>query len=349
MHGQLRRHKLLFLAAAEGRVGRRRRLEPNPSNRPPRESLLDPSFLDRADVEIILAAAACGGVVPATAVGAYSCLLARSPFFRHHISARPAGEKLRFELAELVPGGHRIGREALVSVLGSLYTARPPKVPPRECVDHKCTHQACRPAIDFVVEATYAASGFQIHELIRLFQRRLYEIVNIAFDEDILPIIIVAYECKLLDLLSHCIQNVAISNLDSTYLEKKLPDDIYRYIKEFCRQSSLLTESHTFFMDPDHESTKIHKALDSGNVDLVGMLLKQSTVTLDDAFAIHYAAAHCKPEVLKELLKLDSANVNMRNHGGYTPLHMACMRLEPDIIVSLLRKGASVPIQTRRT
>ena len=66
------------------------------------ESLLDPSFLDRADVEIILAAAACGGVVPATAVGAYSCLLARSPFFRHHISARPAGEKLRFELAELV-------------------------------------------------------------------------------------------------------------------------------------------------------------------------------------------------------------------------------------------------------
>ena len=136
------------------------------------ESLLDPSFLDRADVEIILAAAGCG-VVPgaaAAAVGAYSCLLARSPFFRHHISARPAGEKLRFELAELVPGGHRIGREALVSVLGSLYTARPPKVPPRECVDHKCTHQACRPAIDFVVEATYAASGFQIHELIRLFQ-----------------------------------------------------------------------------------------------------------------------------------------------------------------------------------
>jgi len=134
------------------------------------ESLLDPSFLDRADVEIVLAAAGCGGVVPAAAVGAYSCLLARSPFFRDHISARPAGEKLRFELAELVPGGHRIGREALVSVLGYLYTARPPKIPLQECVDHSCTHQACRPAIDFVVEATYAASGFQIHELVRLFQ-----------------------------------------------------------------------------------------------------------------------------------------------------------------------------------
>ena len=180
-----------------------------------------------------------------------------------------------------------------------------------------------------------------------LLQRRLYEIVNIAFDEDIIPIIIVAYECKLPDLLDYCIRKVANSNLDSTFLEKKLPDDIYRYIREFCRQSSLHTELHTFFLDPDHESTKIYKALDSGNVDLVGTLLKQSTVTLDAA--IHYAAAHCKPKVLTEFLKLDSANVNMRNHGGYTPLHMACMRLEPDIIVSLLRKGASVPIQTRRT
>lgn len=180
-----------------------------------------------------------------------------------------------------------------------------------------------------------------------LLQRRLSEIVDIAFDEDIIPIIIVAHEGKLQDLLGHCIQKVAISNLDSTYLEKNLPDDIYRYFKEFFHQSSLLAELHTFFLDPDHESTKIHKALDSGNVDLVGMLLKQSTVTLDDAFAIHYAAAHCKPKVLTELLKLDSANVNMRNHGGYTPLHMACMRLEPDVILPLLEQRASVLVQTR--
>jgi hypothetical protein len=135
------------------------------------ESLLDPSFLNRADAEIVLAAG-CGVTGAAAVGGAYSCLLARSPFFRHHISSQPAGERLRFELAELVPGGHRIGRDALVSVLGYLYTARPPQVPPQECVDDACMHRACRPAIDidFVVQATYAASGFKIPELVSLCQ-----------------------------------------------------------------------------------------------------------------------------------------------------------------------------------
>lgn len=132
------------------------------------ERLLDPSFLDRADAEIVLTAEGCGGA--AVVVGAYSCLLARSPFFRSHICARPAGEKLRFDLAELVPGGHHIGRDALVSVLGYLYTARPPNVPPQECSDDECMHVVCRPVIDFVVQATYAASVFQIHELVNLFQ-----------------------------------------------------------------------------------------------------------------------------------------------------------------------------------
>lgn len=138
-------------------------------------------------------------------------------------------------------------------------------------------------------------------------------------------------------MLDYCIQGLASSNLDNTYLEKKLPDDVYSSIKEF--RCSFLSESHTSIRDPDHESTNIHEALDSGNVDLVG--------TLDCAFAIHYAAPHCNPEVLAELLKLDSVNVNMWNNGGYTPLHMACMRLEPHIIISLLMQGASVLDRTR--
>ena len=37
-------------------------------------------------------------------------------------------------------------------------------------MDEACGHAACRPAIDFVVESMYAASGFQISELISLFQ-----------------------------------------------------------------------------------------------------------------------------------------------------------------------------------
>ncbi|KAL6637169.1 hypothetical protein ACP70R_024741 [Stipagrostis hirtigluma subsp. patula] len=306
------------------------------------ERLLDPAFLNCADAEIALAAA--GAVV-----GVHRCILAaRSNFFLGHFSSLPApaaSEKPRLELAELVPGGKHIGRDALVAVLGYLYTGRL-KPPPHEaavCVDDACDHEACRPAIDFVVESTYAASGFQIPELVSLFQRRLSDFVNIALDEDVVPIVRVASTCQLPELLSQCIQRVAFSTLDSRYLEKEFPVDTYSKIKEI-RLSTFPDESDNVIQDPDHEKRvkNIHKALDCDDIDLVGMLLKESPVTLDDALAIHYAAAYCEPKVLADLLTLDSANVNLKNNSGYTPLHIACMRREPDIIVSLVEKGASV-------
>jgi len=136
------------------------------------ERLLDPAFLDCADAEIALAAGK-----GAAAVGVHRCILAaRSAFFLDHFASLPppaaAGERPRLELDGLVPGGRHIGRDALVPVLGYLYTGRL-KSPPQEvtaCMDEACGHAACRPAIDFVVESMYAASGFQISELISLFQ-----------------------------------------------------------------------------------------------------------------------------------------------------------------------------------
>jgi regulatory protein NPR1 len=139
------------------------------------DCLLDPAFFDCADAEITLAA---GGddQTAAAAVSVHRCILAaRSSFFLNHFSSLPAataGEKPRLELAELVPGGRHIRRDAVVAVLGYMYTGRL-KLPPQEaivCVDCDCTHDACRPAIDFIVESTYAASGFQISELASLFQ-----------------------------------------------------------------------------------------------------------------------------------------------------------------------------------
>jgi len=136
------------------------------------ERLLDPAFLDCADAEIALAAGK-----GAAAVGVHRCILAaRSAFFLDHFASLPppaaVGERPRLELDGLVPGGRHIGRDALVPVLGYLYTGRL-KSPPQEvtaCMDEACGHAACRPAIDFVVESMYAASGFQISELISLFQ-----------------------------------------------------------------------------------------------------------------------------------------------------------------------------------
>ncbi|KQK13847.1 BTB/POZ domain and ankyrin repeat-containing protein NPR3 [Brachypodium distachyon] len=314
------------------------------------ERLLDPAFLNCADAEVVLADGGDEATVPV-----HRCILAaRSNFFLDHFSSlsSPAagGGKPRLELAELVPGGRHVGHEALVAVLGYLYTGRL-KPPPQEaaiCVDDRCRHQACRPAIDFVVESTYAASGFQISELVSLFQRRLSDFVNEALAEDILPIIHVASTCQLPDLLNQCIQRVADSSVDRHYLEKELPGEAFSRVKEI-RRYSLHDETDESTLDPEHAKRvrNIHKALDSDDVALVGMLLKESAITLDDAHAIHYAAAYCEPKVLAGMLNLDSANVNLKNDSGYTPLHIACMRREPDIIVSLIEKGASVLERTR--
>lgn len=159
-----------------------------------------------------------------------------------------------------------------------------------------------------------------------------------------MPIVHVASTCQLQDLLSLCIERVAVSTLDSRYLEKELPDDICCKIKEIRRSTFHDESENAAILDPEHEKRvrNILKALDSDDVDLVGLLLKESTVTLDDAYAIHYAAAYCEPKVFAELLKLDSANVNLKNGSGYTPLHIACRRREPDIILSLVERGASV-------
>ncbi|PUZ37659.1 hypothetical protein GQ55_9G137900 [Panicum hallii var. hallii] len=309
------------------------------------ERLLDPAFLNCADAEIALAAGKGGA-----AVGVHRCILsARSAFFLDHFASLPppaaVGERPRLELDGLVPGGRHIGRDALMPVLGYLYTGRL-KSPPQEatvCMDDACGHAACRPAIDFVVESMYAASGFQISELISLFQRHLSDFVGTALDEDVVPIVHVSSTCELQDLLNQCIQRIAVSTLDSGYLEKELPDDIYCKIKEI-RQSAFQDESENAIVDPEHEKRvrNILKALDSDDVDLVGLLLQESAVTLDDAFALHYAAAYCEPKVFAELLKLNSANVNLKNNSGYTPLHIACMRREPAIILSLVERGASV-------
>ncbi|KAF7047175.1 hypothetical protein CFC21_056133 [Triticum aestivum] len=325
------------------------------------ERLLDPAFLSCADADVVLADDA------AAVVGVHRCILAaRSSFFLDHFSNKlpdpaAAGEKEkekekerpRLELAELVPGGRHIGRDALVAVLGYLYTGRL-KPPPRDsavCVDERCPHEACRPAIDFVVESTYAAAGFQISELVSLFQRRLSDFVSIALVEDIVPIVHVASTCQLHELLSQCIQRVAGSSVDSRYLEKELPDEAFAKVKEY-RRYSLHDDSDEFILDPEHAKKvrNIHKALDCDDVDLVGLLLQESAITLDDALAIHYAAAYCEPKVLALLLKLDPAgdcvNVNLKNDSGYTPLHLACMRREPQILLSLIEKGASVVERT---
>lgn len=87
---------------------------------------------------------------------------------------------------------------------------------------------------------------------------------------------------------------------------------------------------------------KLVKALDSDDIELVKLLLEESNVSLDDACALHFAAAYCTPKIVNQVLSLGLADLNRRNVQGYTALHVAARRRDLSIIVGLLSNGASV-------
>lgn len=160
--------------------------------------------------------------------------------------------------------------------------------------------------------------------------------------EDVISILLVAFRSKLGQLQSHCVQRVARSDLDNIALEKEIPMEVVDEIK-LTRSCTQPNDSDASEVDPINEKRirRIHRALDSDDVELVKLLLSESSVTLDDAYALHYAAAYCDSKVVAEVLDMELADVNLKNNRGYTPLHIAAMRREPAIIVSLLTKGAS--------
>ncbi|XP_052182522.1 BTB/POZ domain and ankyrin repeat-containing protein NPR1 isoform X2 [Diospyros lotus] len=230
-------------------------------------------------------------------VAVHRCILsARSPFFRTVFGAN-RDKAVRLELKELAKD-LEVGFEALVAVLVYLYSGKVRSLPEGVCVcvDDECSHVACRPVVDFMVQVLYTSSTFQISELVALYQRHLLDILDKVTADDILVVLSVAHICgKACEiLLTRCIHNIV----------------------------------------------RIHRALDSDDVELVRMLLKEGHTTLDDACALHYAVAYCDVKTTTELLDLGIADVNHKNARGYTVLHVAAMRREPKIIVFLLTKGA---------
>ena len=139
-------------------------------------------------------------------------------------------------------------------------------------------------------------------------------------------------------LLERCLEIVVRSNLDMITLEKALPPNVVEQIVDARLSLGLVSPEDKGF--PNIHVRRVHRALDSDDVELVRMLLKEGKTNLDDAYALHYAVEHCDSKITTELLDLALADVNHRNPRGYTVLHIAAMRMEPKIIVSLLTKGA---------
>ncbi|XP_021301180.1 BTB/POZ domain and ankyrin repeat-containing protein NPR2-like [Herrania umbratica] len=309
------------------------------------EKLLVDQEYDYSDAEIVVD----GNI----AVGVNRCILAgRSQYF-HELFRKGRDDnsmskegKPQYLLSQLVPHG-RVGYEAFKVFLNYLYTGKV-KPSPREistCMDDACAHDACGPLITYALELMYASATFQMKELVLLVQRHLLNFVGKALVEDVIPILVAAFHYQLNQLLYDCIQRVATSDLDDACLEKELPWEVYVEIRSVRLKShKLLAEPGAVELEPMLEKRikRIHKALDSDDVELLGRLLAESNVTLDDAFALHYAAAYCDSKVVNEVLSLCLANVNLRNPRGYTVLHVAARRKEPSVLVTLLNKGACV-------
>ncbi|KAL5862759.1 hypothetical protein ACOSQ3_000273 [Xanthoceras sorbifolium] len=303
------------------------------------EKLLIDSEYDYTDAEI---------VVEGIPVGVHRCVLASRSQFFHELFNKGSGGlategKPKYLMFELVPYG-KVGYEAFSDFLNYLYTGKLKPLPPEvsTCVDEACVHDACRPAINYAVELMYASATFQMKELVLLFQRRLLNFVEKASVEDVIPILMAAFHCQLNQLLSHCIQRIVRSDLESACLERELPHEVYSEIKSLRSKSLQESEGNVGEVDPIHEMRirKIHKALDSDDIELLELLLNESNVTLNDACALHYATAYCDPKVVKELLSRGLADLKLRNARGHTVLHLAARRKEPSILVALLTKGA---------
>ncbi|KFK41854.1 hypothetical protein AALP_AA2G179400 [Arabis alpina] len=303
------------------------------------EQLLSNPDCDYSDAEIIV-----GGV----SVSVHRCILAaRSKFFQELFKKEKKNsktEKPKYHLKDMLPYGV-VAYEAFCYFLSYIYTGRLKPFPSdvSTCVDSVCAHDSCRPAIDFVVELMYASSVLQVPELASSFQRRLCNFVEKSLVENVIPILLVAFNCKLTELLDQCIERVARSDLDKFCIEKEVPFEVAEKIKQLRLKSPQDEENNPKVSDKFLERIgKILRALDSDDVELVKLLLTESDITLDEANGLHYSVAYSDPKVVTEILALDMGDVNFRNSRGYTVLHFAAMRKEPSIIVSLIGKGANV-------
>ncbi|KAM1716836.1 hypothetical protein ACFX11_024755 [Malus domestica] len=146
--------------------------------------LLDHEY-DYSDAEI---------VVEGNTVGVNRCILAsRSQFFQDLFrkgsdDAKKEG-KPRYLMSELVPNG-RVGHEAFKVFLNYLYTGKlnPSPGEVSTCVDDRCPHDACGPAISYAVELMYASSTFQMKELVQLVQVcSSFDFLCCSFANDCVP------------------------------------------------------------------------------------------------------------------------------------------------------------------
>lgn len=115
-------------------------------------------------------------------------------------------------------------------------------------------------------------------------------------------------------------------------IEKALPQQSVNRITDSRLALGLSSRAQS-----NNAASNAARTLNSDDVELVRMLLKEGHTNLDNAYALHYAVVYCDTKTMAEMLDLGIADVNCRNLRGYTVLPVAATRKELKTIVSLPR------------
>lgn len=170
-------------------------------------------------------------------------------------------------------------------------------------------------------------------------QKQLGSMVEKASIEDVMKVLIAARNQDMQQLWSTCSHLVAKSGLPPEILAKHLPIDVVAKIEDLRLKSSSFPRRSLHHDDQmeEHKIRRMRRALDSSDVELVKLMVMGEGLNLDEVLALHYAVENCSREVVKALLELGAADVNLRaGPSAKTPLHIAAEMVSPDMVAVLL-------------
>ncbi|KAL8136164.1 hypothetical protein AgCh_010677 [Apium graveolens] len=235
-----------------------------------------------------------------------------------------------------------------VSVVPQKHEPRP------NCRERSCWHTHCTAAVDLALDILAAAASFGVQQLALITQKQLESIVEKASIEDVMKVLLASRKHEMHQLWNSCSHLVAKSGLPPEILAKHLPIDVVSRIEELRLKSSLILHSAvphhqitTSANFKDHSIRRMKRALDSSDVELVKLMVMGQGLNLDEALALHYAVENCSREVVKALLELGAADVNLPSGlTGKTPLHIAAEMVSADMVSVLLDHHADPNVKT---
>ncbi|URE29692.1 hypothetical protein MUK42_16655 [Musa troglodytarum] len=250
-----------------------------------------------------------------------------------------------------------------------LYSGQTTAVPQKHelrpgCGERGCWHTHCTAAVDLALDTLAAARSFGVKQLEQNTEKQLGSMVEKASIDDVMRVLMAAWQQDMQQLWTTCSLLVAKSGLPAELLAKHLPFDVVARIEELrlrsslARRPSFLARHHhtppidvaissADLEDRHQKIRRMRRALDSSDVELVKLMVMGEGLNLDDALALHYAVENCSREVVKALLELGAADVNCpAGAAGKTPLHIAAEMVCPDMVAVLLDHHADPNIRT---